>query len=53
MAELARNLVRWGVRPERIVSDRFGLAGADEAFGLAAGAARGKVVLEPGLDAER
>ncbi|MEU3084562.1 zinc-binding dehydrogenase [Streptomyces albidoflavus] len=53
MAELARNLVRWGVRPERIVSDRFGLAGAAEAFGLAAGAARGKVVLEPGLDAER
>ncbi|MEK8141807.1 hypothetical protein NKH18_01620 [Streptomyces sp. M10(2022)] len=27
MAELARNLVRWGVRPERIVSDRFDLAG--------------------------
>ncbi len=50
MAELARNLVRWGVRPERIVSDRFALGRADEAFALAAGDARGKVVLEPGLD---
>lgn len=47
MAELARHLVRWGVSPQRIVSDRFPLSRADEAFALAAGAARGKVVLVP------
>ncbi|UGQ09248.1 zinc-binding dehydrogenase [Yinghuangia sp. ASG 101] len=47
MAELARNLVRWNMRPERVVSDRFALTDADAAFRLAAGAGRGKVVLVP------
>ncbi|GAB3052902.1 zinc-dependent alcohol dehydrogenase family protein [Sediminivirga luteola] len=46
MAELARNLVAWGIRPERIVSDRFPLERSDEAFALAAGASRGKVVFQ-------
>ncbi|QLH26465.1 zinc-binding dehydrogenase [Streptomyces sp. Rer75] len=50
MSELARSLVRWGMRPESVVSDRFALADADTAFRLAAGAGRGKVVLVPDLD---
>ncbi|AUS80467.1 alcohol dehydrogenase [Actinoalloteichus sp. AHMU CJ021] len=45
MAQLARNLVRWGLRPEAVVSDRFPLADADAAYRLAAGNSRGKVVL--------
>ncbi|KRF22351.1 zinc-binding dehydrogenase [Phycicoccus sp. Soil802] len=44
MSELAVNLVRWDLRPERIVSDLFPLSQAQEAFGLAAGASKGKVV---------
>jgi threonine dehydrogenase-like Zn-dependent dehydrogenase len=44
MSELARNLVAWGTRPEWIVSDRFELTDADEAFRLAGGESRGKVV---------
>ncbi|TKG72952.1 zinc-dependent alcohol dehydrogenase family protein [Prauserella endophytica] len=47
MAELAVNLARWGLRPEHVVSDRFPLAQADEAYRLAAGASKGKVVLLP------
>lgn len=46
MAELATNLVAWGVRPEAVVSDRFSLDEADEAFRLAAGASRGKIVFD-------
>ncbi|MEQ3549021.1 zinc-binding dehydrogenase [Pseudonocardia nematodicida] len=48
MTELAVHLDRWGLRPERVVSDRFGLEQADEAYRLAAGQSRGKVVLVPG-----
>lgn len=47
MTELATNLVRWGLRPERVVSDRFSLAQADDAYRLAAGSSRGKVVIVP------
>ncbi|GAA2435106.1 zinc-binding dehydrogenase [Actinomadura vinacea] len=47
MSELARNLVGWGLRPEKVVSDTFGFAQADEAYALAAGASKGKVVLVP------
>lgn len=50
MAELATHLVAWGARPELVVSDRFTLEQADEAFELAAGASRGKVVFDMGLD---
>lgn len=48
MAELSHNLVRWGMSPERVVSDRFALADADDAYRLAAGGSRGKVVLVDG-----
>ncbi|GAA4889293.1 zinc-dependent alcohol dehydrogenase family protein [Streptomonospora salina] len=48
MAELAGNLVRWGLSPERVVSDRFDLAEADAAYRLAAAESRGKVVLTSG-----
>lgn len=47
MERLTENIVRWGLRPERIVSDAFPLAEADAAYALAAGASRGKVVLIP------
>jgi threonine dehydrogenase-like Zn-dependent dehydrogenase len=47
MSELATNLVRWGLRPERAVSDVFPLSRAAEAYALAAGASRGKVCLVP------
>lgn len=50
MAELAVNLVAWGVRPEAVVSDRFTLGESEEAFRLAAGASRGKVVFDLGAD---
>ena len=48
MAELSVNLVRWGLTPERVVSDRFDLADADAAYRLAAGGSRGKVCLVDG-----
>ena len=48
MAELSVNLVRWGLSPERIVSDRFDLADADAAYRLASGGSRGKVCLVAG-----
>jgi hypothetical protein len=48
MAELSANLVRWGISPERAVSDRFDLADADAAYRLAAGESRGKVCLVNG-----
>jgi threonine dehydrogenase-like Zn-dependent dehydrogenase len=48
MERLAHDLVAWGARPERIVSDRFDLEQADAAYALAAGGSRGKVVLVPG-----
>ncbi|MCX0272971.1 zinc-binding dehydrogenase [Nocardia zapadnayensis] len=44
MSELATNLVAWDLRPETVVSDRFTLDKADQAFALAAGGSRGKVV---------
>ncbi|GAA5162781.1 MULTISPECIES: zinc-dependent alcohol dehydrogenase family protein [Amycolatopsis] len=47
MTELAVNLARWGLRPERVVSDRFPLEDAAKAYELAAGASQGKVVLLP------
>lgn len=44
MAELAENLVAWGFHPESIVSDRFTLDEAEDAYRMAAGASKGKVV---------
>ena len=48
MERLARELVAWGLRPERIVSHRFDFEHADEAYRVAASAASGKVVIVPG-----
>ncbi|WP_460752308.1 zinc-dependent alcohol dehydrogenase family protein [Nocardiopsis oceani] len=48
MAELAVNLVRWGLCPERVVSDRFDVADADAAYRKASGGSRGKVCLVDG-----
>lgn len=48
MEQITADLVRWGLRPETVVSDRFGLDQADQAYRLAAGESRGKVVLVPG-----
>jgi threonine dehydrogenase-like Zn-dependent dehydrogenase len=49
MERITADLVRWGLRPEAVVSDRHELADADEAYRLAAGESRGKVVLIPGV----
>ncbi|MDV3128058.1 zinc-binding dehydrogenase [Mycobacterium sp. 21AC1] len=48
MSELATNLVRWGLRPETVVSDVFPFSQAAQAYELAAGTSRGKVCLVPG-----
>lgn len=45
MADLLEHLVRWDLRPERIVTHRFGLAEADEAYRVADGGAAGKVCI--------
>jgi threonine dehydrogenase-like Zn-dependent dehydrogenase len=51
MEQITADLVRWGLRPETVVSDRFDLDQADDAYRLAAGESRGKVVLIPGYQA--
>ena len=48
MERLTIDLARWQLHPEIIVSDRFGLLDADQAYVLAAGASAGKVVILPG-----
>ena len=48
MEELLEQLLRWRLRPERIVSHRFPLAGADEAYRVADEGAAGKVCILPG-----
>lgn len=45
MDELMDRLVRWGLHPEAVVSDRFSLDQAAEAYAAADGASRGKVAL--------
>lgn len=45
MEELAQNVVRWRVVPSAIVSHRFALDEADEAYRIADSAATGKVCL--------
>jgi threonine dehydrogenase-like Zn-dependent dehydrogenase len=50
MERLTADLVRWQLHPEIIVSNRFGLNQAEEAYRLAAGASAGKVVIIPGDD---
>ncbi|MGC4106664.1 MAG: zinc-binding dehydrogenase [Thermomicrobiales bacterium] len=45
MEELAEHLVRWGIHPERIVSHRFGLEDAAEAYRVADEGKSGKVCI--------
>ena len=45
MEDLLEHLVRWGLHPERIVSDRFGLEDADRAYRLADQGTSGKVCI--------
>lgn len=47
MEELVELLVRWGLHPEEMVTDRFGLADAGEAYALADRGRAGKVALLP------
>ena len=45
MADLLEHLVRWNLHPERIVTHRFRLDQADEAYRIADGGAAGKVCI--------
>ena len=45
MEELLEHLVRWELHPERIVTDRFPLDQADEAYRVADRGAAGKVCI--------
>jgi threonine dehydrogenase-like Zn-dependent dehydrogenase len=45
MEDLLDRLVRWNVRPERVVTDTFALEDAAEAYRLADGGAAGKVAI--------
>jgi len=45
MEELVEKLVRWGVHPERLVTDKFRLEDAGAAFALMAGGKSGKVAV--------
>jgi threonine dehydrogenase-like Zn-dependent dehydrogenase len=45
MEDLLERLVRWHLRPERVVTDRFALADAAEAYRVADGGASGKVAI--------
>lgn len=47
MAELLANLVRWDVRPQRLVTHTYPLGEADEAYRVADGGECGKVGLLP------
>lgn len=45
MEELVERLVRWDVRPDRMVTHRFDLAEAEEAYRLADSGAAGKIAI--------
>jgi threonine dehydrogenase-like Zn-dependent dehydrogenase len=47
MEDVARMIAEGGLSPEIVVSHRLPLAGADEAYRIAAAGATGKVVLIP------
>ena len=46
MSQLLGRLVTWGVHPERVVTDRFGLRDAESAYRLADAGTSGKVAIE-------
>ena len=45
IGELVERLVRWGIHPEDLVTDRFTLEQADEAYALMAEGQCGKVAI--------
>jgi threonine dehydrogenase-like Zn-dependent dehydrogenase len=45
MAELLEHLVRWDLHPEAVVTHRFPLERADEAYRVADGGGAGKVCI--------
>jgi threonine dehydrogenase-like Zn-dependent dehydrogenase len=50
MEELVEKLVRWNLHPEEIVTHRFSLDQASEAYALMATGKCGKVAVCPGGD---
>jgi threonine dehydrogenase-like Zn-dependent dehydrogenase len=50
MEELVERLVRWGLHPEEIITHRFPLAEAPDAYALMASGRCGKVAVCPGED---
>jgi threonine dehydrogenase-like Zn-dependent dehydrogenase len=45
MEDLVERIVRWGIHPEDLVTDRFPLEKADEAYALMASGKSGKVAV--------
>ncbi len=45
MEDLVERIVRWKIRPEELVTNRFPLEKADEAYALMAGGKCGKVAV--------
>jgi threonine dehydrogenase-like Zn-dependent dehydrogenase len=45
MEDLVERIVRWGIHPEDLVTDRFPLEKADEAYALMARGKSGKVAV--------
>jgi threonine dehydrogenase-like Zn-dependent dehydrogenase len=45
MEELVERIVRWGIHPDRLVTDTFALRDADKAFALMAEGKCGKVAV--------
>lgn len=45
MEELVERIVRWGIHPEALITDRFPLEKADDAYALMAGGQCGKVAV--------
>jgi threonine dehydrogenase-like Zn-dependent dehydrogenase len=45
MEDLVERIVRWGIHPEDLITDRFPLDKADEAYALMASGECGKVAV--------
>jgi threonine dehydrogenase-like Zn-dependent dehydrogenase len=50
MEELVERLVRWNLHPENIITHRFPLEQADEAYRLMSDGRCGKVAVYPGKE---
>ena len=53
MEELVERLVRWGIHPEDLITDEFGIEDASKAYELMAGGQCGKVAVVFGDQSER